>query len=238
MSLPAEMCLGTVEAVTARLELSEIESVPLTSAVDGSPVGMHRVLARDGVATVVYVAMTVEAFGLDSHMCFAFTPPRSAVPHFTVDSVLAGPHYAFHLDLMPRIDPGANLAYTDWCFVPLSEAHRQAGEIDGLRAAHLSRRQWQLMSAWMLAHRADEAGFRAVFGTVAAYRDHWLELVVNGVPDGVLDGAGAGQLAERDARHRAALFNPDVDPVWAQVDRLLGPDMSARIRNSLKIAGR
>ena len=58
------------------------------------------------------------------------------------------------------------------------------------------------------------------------------------MPDGVLDGATAEQLADRDARHRAALFNPDVDPVWAQVDRLLGPDVSARIRDSLKTAGR
>ena len=152
--------------------------------------------------------------------------------------MLAGPHYAFHLDLMPRLDPGASLDYIDHCFVPLSEAHSQAGEIDGLTPAHLSRRQWQIMSAWMLAHRADEDGFRAVFGTVAAYRDHWLGLVVDGVPDGVLDGATSEQLAERDARHRAALFNPDVDPVWAQVDRLLGPDVSARIRDSLKTAAR
>ena len=94
------------------------------------------------------------------------------------------------------------------------------------------------MSAWMLAHPADEAGFRAVFATVAAYRDHWLELVVDGVPDDVLDGVGGEQLAERDARHRDALFNPDVDPVWAQVDRLLGPDASARIRDRLKTTAR
>ena len=238
MSLSAELCLGTVDAITARLELEETESAPLTSAMDGSPVGVHRVLARDGVASLVYVAMTVEAFGLDSHMCFAFTPPDSAVPHFTVDSVLAGPHYAFHLDLMPRVDPGASLAYIDHCFVPLTDAHSQAAGIEGLTPAHLSRRQWQLMSAWMLAHRADEGGFRAVFGTVAAYRDHWLGLAVDGVPDDVLDGATAEQLAERDARHRAALFNPDVDPVWAQVDRLLGPDVSASIRSSLKTAAR
>ena len=235
MSLSADLCLGTVEAIAARLELEETESAPLTSAMDGSPVGVHRVLARDGAAALVYVAMTVEAFGLDSHMCFAFTPPESAVPHFTVDSVLAGPHYAFHLDLMPRVDPGANLAYIDHCFVPLDEAHARAAGIEGLTPAHLSRRQWQLMSAWMLAHRADEDGFRAVSGVVAAYRDHWLGLVTDGVPDHVLDGGlDAERLAERDARHRAALFNPDVDPVWAQVDRLLGPEASARIRGSLK----
>ena len=238
MSLSADLCLGTVEAITARLGLEETERTPLISAMDGSAVGAHRVLSRDGVAALVYVGMTVEAFGLDSHMCFAFTPPTSAVPHFTVDSVLAGPHYAFHLDLMPRVDPGVNVAYMDHCFVPLSDAHSQAAEIEGLTPAHLSRRQWQLMSAWMLAHRADGDGFRAVFGIVAAYRDHWLELVTGGVPDDAAGGATPEQLDERDARHRAALFNPDIDPVWAQVDRLLGPEASASIQASLKTAGR
>ena len=112
MSLSADLCLGTVEAIADRLELEETVHTPLASAMDGSPVGAHRVLARDGVAALVYVGMTVEAFGLDSHMCFAFTPGGAAqCPHFTVDSVLAGPHYAFHLDLIPRLDPGANLAY-------------------------------------------------------------------------------------------------------------------------------
>jgi hypothetical protein len=236
MSLSADLCLGAVEAITAELALTETEHTPLVSATDGEPVGVHRVLSRPGAAALVYVAMTVEQFGLDSHMCFAFAPADSAVPHFTVDSVLAGPHYAFHLDLIPRIDPGANLGYIDHCYAPLSEAHGRAAEIDGLTPAHLSRRQWQLMSAWMLAHRADKDGFAAVFPVVDAYRDHWLALMAGGVPDGAAGHATPEHLRDRDARHRAAIFNPDVDPVWAQVDRLLGPEVSASIQTSLKTA--
>ncbi len=238
MSLSADLCLEAVETIAAGLELEETENTPLTSAMDGSPVGVHRVLARDGVASLVYVAMTVEAFGLDSHMCFAFTPATSPVPHFTVDSVLAGPHYAFHLDLIPRVDPGANLAYLDHCYGPLTEVHERTGEIDGLSPAHLSPRQWQLMSAWMLAHRVDEDGFRAVFPAVAAYRDHWLELVTEGVPDEATGGVTGPQLAERDARNREAIFNSQVDPVWARVDQLLGSETSANIQTSLKSAAR
>ncbi|WP_419841136.1 hypothetical protein [Candidatus Poriferisodalis sp.] len=236
MSLSAELCLGTVEAISTRLDLREERCEPLVSAIDGSPVGTHRVLSQPGTAALVYVGMTVEAFGLDSHMCFAFAPSTSAVPHFTVDAVLAGPHYAFHLDLIPRLDPGANLAYIDHCYGALTEMHDAAAQIEGLTPAHLSPRQWQLMSAWMLAHRADEAGFRAVFPTVAAYRDRWLELVTAGVPEEVTDGASADDLARRDARNRAAVFNPQVDPVWARVDQLLGAEVSAGIRASLTTA--
>ena len=238
MSLSADLCLGTVEKIENCLSLTETVDTPLFSALDGSAVGTHRVLACDGAAALVYVGMTVEAFGLDSHMCFAFTPAQSPVPHFTVDSVLAGPHYAFHLDLIPRLDPGANLAYIDHCYGPLTEVHDRVAQSEGLTPAHLSPRQWQLMSAWMLAHRADEDGFRGVFDAVAHYRDHWLRLVVEGVPDDAVGDATPDDLDRRDSRNRSAIFNPDVDPVWARVDQLLGPETSADIQNSLKTAAR
>jgi len=73
---------------------------------------------------------------------------------------------------------------------------------------------------------------------VPSYRDHWLGLVVDGVPEYATGGATAEQLADRDARNRAAIFNPEVDPVWARVDQLLGPETSADIQASLKTAAR
>lgn len=237
MSLTWDLASETIEVIAEALELAETYDADLVSALDGSRVGAHRVLDGER-ASLVYVGMTVEAFGLDSHMVFAFSPPHSPVPHFTVDSVLAGPHYAFHLDLIPRVDPGAHLGYLRHCYEPLTEAHDAAARIEGLTPAHLSPLQWQLMSAWMLAHRADEASFAAIGPTVAAYRDHWVGLARDGVPETTLDGIGPVELAERDRRNRAAVFNPEVDPVWAQVDRLLGPKTSASIRESLRTAGR
>lgn len=238
MSTTGNLCHRTIDHIADALDLVETQNTPLVSAMDGSPVGSHRIVGAQGVAEIVYVGMAVEQFGLDSHMLFAFTPAESAVPHFTLDAVLAGPHYAFHLDLIPRLDPGANLAYLDHCFVPLTEAHDAALELDGLTPAHLAPRQWQLMSAWMLAHRADEAGFSSIGPTVDAYRDHWLTLVQGGVPGAATDGVTAEALATRDQANRSAIFSPDVDPVWARVDQLLGADVSATIQQSLKTAAR
>ena len=238
MSLTGDLCTRTIDHIADALGLQEQQNDPLVSAIDGSDVGAHRILEADGVASIVYVGMTVEAFGLDSHMLFAFAPGDSAVPHFTLDAVLAGPYYAFHLDLIPRVDPGANLAYLDHCFVPLTEAHDAALELEGLTPAHLSPRQWQLMSAWMLAHRADESGFASIGPTVDAYRDHWLDLMANGVPPEATGAATASTLAARDEANRAAIFSPEVDPVWERVDQLLGPDVSSRIQHSLRTAAR
>ena len=242
MSLSGDLCGRTLDHVVDSLGLAEATdddggpTMTLASQMGPDPVGSLR--RFQGAADVVYVGITVDAIGLDSHMMFAFTPPDSAVPHFTLDSVLAGPHNAFHLDLIPRLDPGAHLAYLDHCFQPLTEAHDSAAEIEGLEAAQLSPRQWQLMSAWMLAHRADDSGFAAIDPIVDSYRDHWLALLADGVPPSATAGATADQLAQRDAANRAAIFSPEVDPVWAQIDRLLGEDTSAAIRAVLRTAGR
>ncbi len=237
MSLSQRLSEATLDTICNSLKVGGTYSSELTSAIDGSVIGAHLVLEGDGIA-VVNVGITVPAFGLDSHMIFAFTSPDSAVPHFTLDSVLAGPHYAFHLDLIPRLDPGANLAYLDHCYVPLDPAVEAAERLEGLTPAHLSRRQWQLMSAWMLAHRADETGFVGITPVVKAYLDHWLKLVREGVPDQLIGDVTSAELSERDRRNRAALFNPDVDPVWARMDQLLGADVSLSIRDSLREAGR
>lgn len=238
MSLSGELCLSTVAKIETQLGLEETVSTPLYSAIDNSSVGCHRVLSQTGVASLVYVGMTVEAFGLDSHMCFAFTPSDSAVPHFTIDSVWAQPNYAFHLDLIPRVDPGAHLRYIDECYGPLSEMHAQVLAIEGLSRAHLSPRQWQLMSAWMLAHRAEENAFKEVFAAVEHYCDHWLSLLRNGVSPEALAGVSVADLDRRDQLNRAAIFNPDVDPVWHRIDQLLGPETSTTIRHSLQEAAR
>jgi hypothetical protein len=72
--------------------------------------------------------------------------------------------------------------------------------------------------------------------TVDTYRDHWLALVSFGVPDSATGGATPESLAARDAANRAAIFSPEVDPVWARVDQLLGTEVSQGIQASLRDA--
>jgi hypothetical protein len=178
--------------------------------------------------------MTVQQFGLDSHMIFAFTPPDSAVPHFTLDSVLNAPDFAFHIDLIPRVDLGAHLEYLNAAFQPLTEEYQRANKIEGLTPARLTPRQYAIMSPWMLVSRANESAFSQIESSVNHYLDHWFGLVENGLPQEVLGTLDISALAERDRKNRAAIFNPQVDPVWAQVDRLLGAEMSANLREILK----
>lgn len=240
MSLSRDLCMGTVDAIVERLGLIEQhgdgtpEYLQLTSPmVPDGPVGHMRLWRRAEVCDLFYVGLTVNMIGLDSHMLFAFTPPTSPVPHFTVDSVWNDPFFAEHLDLIPKMDLGAHLAYMDHCFTPLTPLLEQGRQIKGLDVPALTPRQHAVMSAWMFVNRADESAFRELAAIVDGYRDHWFSLVEAGIPDEVLDGVTPEQLAERDRRNRAIIFDPDVDPVWGRVAQLVGEEQSERVRRTL-----
>ena len=200
----------------------------------GGDLGSIRIFQGGGLGKVVYNGMTVEAMGLDSHMIFAFTPPDSPVPHFTLDSVKAGPHFAFHLDLIPRVDLGANLDYLNAAFQPLTEAYDTARKIEGLTEARLAPRQLAIMSPWMLAFRATEEAYRAVEPSIDHYLNYWAGLVKSGLPDESVAGYSAADFATRDQRNRDIIFSVEVDPVWNQILPLTGADMGIEMRKILR----
>jgi hypothetical protein len=160
-------------------------------------------------------------------MLFAFTPGTSAVPHFTLDSVKAGEHFAFHLDLIPRLDLGANLKYMDEVFKPLTEIYEASSAIDGLSKAHISPRQYAIMSPWMLANRASEDAFSAIEKSVLAYQDHWFSLLSSGVSDAATEGVSSAELQSRNLRNKRMIFDPDVDPVWERITGMIGEEAVA-----------
>lgn len=235
-TLPGQLCLGAVDLLVNKLSLSEVGEpyAVLTSPMQPEPVGQMRIWQGSGVvAKVVYVGITVAAIGMDSHMVFAFADENSAVPHFTLDSVNAHGYFAFHLDLIPRVDLGSNLSYMDTCFSPLTDTFNEVDKREGFSRAEISPRQRAIMSPWMLVHRATEDAFAQMSDAVRAYEEHWLGLIDGGLPADVLADLDVTSIPVRDARNRAAIFNPDVDPVWAQISRLLGAEQSESIRLQL-----
>jgi hypothetical protein len=237
-SLPGRLFSTTLQRLVDTLNLQEQLDdnggpfLPLVSQlpmVQGE-VGNVRLFTGNPLFRVVTCSLTVDPIQLDSHMLFAFTPGDSAVPHFTLDSVKAGEHFAFHLDLIPRLDLGANLTYMDEVFAPLTPAHEAGSAIEGLSKAHLSPRQYAIMSPWMLANRASEQAFTAIEDAVQAYQQHWFGLLQNGISDAALDGVSAAQLEQRNLRNKRIIFDPEVDPVWERITAMIGAEAVAMQR--------
>ena len=242
ISLPAALCHGTLDAIVERGGLTEVTGADggpflelVSSAFPGgqAPVGEARVFRGDKIAKVVYVGLAVPQIGLDSHMVFAFAPAGVPVPHFTLDSVFGQGTYAFHLDLIPRADLGTHLPYLDWAHTPLDATFEEVTGRPGLAKTAIGPRQFAMMSPWMLVHRAEDEAFRGIDGAVKAYLDHWFGLVESGVPAAVSADVADTDLPARDARNRANVFSPDVDKVWAQVERLIGPEQTEAVRGLL-----
>ncbi len=233
MSLPKHLSHQTLEMIINRFQMHEIGApyMSLTSPMSPAPIGALRLFAGEKVRKMVYIGLVVPPIGLDSHMLFAFTPPESPIPHFTLDSVMAGPSFAFHLDLIPRADLGANLAYMNAVFDDLTPIFEEARKIEGLTPAQLGPKQYALMSPWMLAYRASQSAFEQIQAPVNAYLNHWFKLVEHGLP---AEAVPSGDLVARDRINRAAIFNPNVDKVWAQVEQLVGAETGARMRAILQ----
>ena len=236
MSIALELATNTMTQIIESLALTEIHNAngeafqTLTSEPFGD-VGNVRVFTGDAISDMVYVGLTVAPIQLDTQMVFAFTKGQSAVPHFTLDAVAFPQVNAYHLDLIPRLDLGANLAYMNEVYEPLSATFDTTSKMDGLSPAHLSLIQRALMSPWMLSSRATEEAMQNLSQPIEAYLDHWLKLVQSGVESHASDE----QMIARDAAHRSAIFNRDVDPVWSQIERLIGAEGSSSICELLRV---
>ena len=242
-SLPQQLSDNTLDAIVSHFALQEVAGkaggpyLPLFSQlpmVQGQ-VGAVRVFRAGtqspaALTQVVTCSIVVPAMQLDSHMIFAFTDSQSAIPHFTLDSVKAGEHYSFHLDLIPRVDLAEHTAYMTAVFGPLTAIFEQAEAIKGLSPAHVSPTQRATMSPWMLVHRADEAAFSEFTPFVQQYLEYWQQLIANGVTSPV----SPERLQARDKANRAAIFSPQVDPVWHRIDGLIGEASGQQLRALLQ----
>ncbi|MFB4302488.1 hypothetical protein [Actinomadura sp. NTSP31] len=233
VSPPRALSDRTLAALAGVEKLTTVLEKDLTGPMSPEPVGALTVLRGERIAKVVRIGLTVAQIGMDSHMIFAFTGADSAVPHFTLDSVQAGGHLAYHIDLVPRADLGAHLEYVNAVYQPLTPVYEEVRERFGPSTAAIGPRQHAMMSPWMLVDRADEEHFAAMGTYLDRYFEHWRDLLVKGVPDDVRATLAGTDLAARDARNRAALFSPEVDPVWGNVARLLGDEQAEELRAEL-----
>jgi len=213
----------------------------MNGPLEGNRIGEFRVFTRDDGTRCVYSRLSIEEFGMDSHQVYAFAPPTSPVPHLFLDTAISpntGGTFHFGLDLVPRVDLGANLAYSQAVYLPLDECRAATVSQPGvLPVPSLGPLQWTLRSPWMIAAIVAPGDLAKLSDAITAYLDHWLGLVSTGLPEDVVASVSWQDLATRDRRNREAMFSPRTNPVWTLVGRLVGDTTSVRMQQML-IEGR
>ena len=241
-----EIVTAALDRIASTLGLSEQTgadgdaALPLAAVgepLDGQRIGEFRVFGRDDGVRVVYSALSIDSFGMDTHQIYAFTPADDAVPHLFVDTAIS-PNtdgtYHFGLDLVPRVDLGASLDYSEAVYGPITDARAEAlGQPGVMPVPSLGPLQWSIRSPWMATAIVQPGDLENLGSLVAVYLDHWLSLVGDGLPDAALADAEWQDVAERDRRNRAAMFSPRTNPVWILLDRLVGADTSQAMRDML-----
>jgi nucleoside-diphosphate-sugar epimerase len=209
--------------------------------LDGRRIGEFREFVRADGTRLVYSALSIDEFGMDTHQIYVFTPPTSAVPHLFLDTAIS-PNtdgtFHFGLDLVPRIDLGAGLDYSDAVYGPLTEARAEALAAPGVMPVpSLGPLQWSIRSPWMVASIVMPVDLRTLQGIVDVYVDRWIALDAEGLPEGALADATWQDLPERDRRNRAAIFSARTNPVWGLLDRLVGAEVAQSMRAMLLAEG-
>jgi hypothetical protein len=194
----------------------------------GLRLGEFRVFEREDGLRLVYSALTIDDFAMDTHQIYVFTPRSSAVPHLFLDTAIStntNGTFHFGLDLVPRVDLGANLTYSERVYGPLTGSRADAlGRPGVLPVPSLGPLQWSIRSPWLVAAIVAPSDLSALADVVNAYVACWRQLIAEGVPDDVMQDMGPVDLGVRDARNRAALFSARTNPVWGLLDGLVGAE--------------
>lgn len=219
------------EASAARDTTAPAPALPIEP---GQPIGAVRVWR--GECQVIYAALHIPALGMDSHQLAAFTPPESAVPHFTLDAA----HHAqsdsrihFGCDLLPRADLGASLAYLQEVHAPLSGALQSALALPGITPAPLPPLLRALHSPWQIAVFAQPGALPALSAPANTYLRHWLALCQTGLSAETRASIAWQNLPHRSRQNRAALYHPQTNRLWTLLSTLLGPTPTDKLRTLL-----
>jgi hypothetical protein len=205
--------------------------------LDGQRIGEFRVYTRSDGITLIYSRLSIEAFAMDTHQVYGFTASDSPIPHLFIDTAIS-PNtegtFHFGLDLVPRVDLGANLAYSLDVYAPLDEIRADALARPGVMPVpSIGPLQWSIRSPWMVPAIVLPADLLALSDVTDAYVDRWLELVNGAMDPEVAAEAASQHVAIRDTRNREAMFSPQTNPVWGLLDKLVGAETAGRMKDLL-----
>jgi hypothetical protein len=222
---------GLRDEIVAAFDMVEVDragggSLPLGP---GGELGAFRLWRGKAVQRLVHVGVTTPD-GMDAHMLVAQTPAGSAVPHLGVDVMRFPDGFAEFVDLIPRVDLVAHREYVERVYGDLDPHYEHFAADPSARVVPMPPSMLAYYSPWML-HHMGLPDLDSIAKSVGSYVNRFIELASDGLAG--VPVPESAELAARDRLHRGVLFDPDFDPVWKQVEPLLGAQAVTTIRETL-----
>lgn len=228
---------GVRDLLVERFGLTEVlaeDGGPWLTLGAQAPIGAARQFRGDvdgtGIARLVHVGVDMPDGSMAAHMLVAHTAAGSIIPHLAIDLMRFPDSYGFFVDLLPRIDLNANLAYVDEVYAPLDDTFETLEATEGLVQVPMPPRMLAFYSPWML-HKFSCPDLGFLIETIDPFVERFVAMLGDGLQ--TTDLYGTNDLEARDQRHRDVLFDPTFDPVWQQVTPLLGAEAVTTIRTTL-----
>jgi hypothetical protein len=230
-SVPA-FVVGLRDSIVEAFDLVEADRAgggALPLGPDGE-LGSYRLWTGDRVRRLVHVGVSLPDGSMDAHMLIAQTPAGTAVPHLGVDVMRFPDGFAEFVDLIPRVDLVAHRGYVERVYADLDPHYERFAAEPSARIVPMPPSMLAYYSPWMLHHMGLPT-LELIADSIATYVTRFIELAADGLVG--VDIPGSVELAARDRLHRGVLFDPDFDPVWRQVEPLLGTEAVTTIRETL-----
>lgn len=233
MATVGDYVRGVRDDLVERFGMQEVHGAddgPWLSLGAQAPIGEARRYHGQDVARIVNVGVDLPDGSLAAHMLVVQAPATSALPHLAIDLMKFPNGFGFFVDLLPRVDLSAHVAYVDEVYAVLDKPFEVLESTPGLVQVPMPPRMLAFYSPWML-HKFECPDLDLLTETIDAFVTQFVALATDGIRAPELPSGD--ELATRDQRHRDVLFDPTFDPVWQQVTPLLGADAVTTIRETL-----
>ena len=239
-----ELTEATLERVAAYYGMQVRLEVPL-QAPDGETLsGSYRILVGPDLDKIVVVNLDIEDGEQPNQidLLYVFSPSNNLVPHLGLEwsriTAVDGNRTSSSqllIDLLPRLDLSVNPGYIDEVYDPLTPILADAWEISGAELVRMPARRGVGYSPWRFSATAPGSETAALEAIVERYVDHWMNIVSGGVGASVDPLASdPARLVQHDRYHREGIFDEKSTPHWVRVNRLLGQNDAAELRQALR----
>jgi len=199
------------------------------------------------VLKIIRLRLNFAPVGMEANAVHVITKPDSVIPHAVIEAIFhdpkvetpfrpahdGPPQIGFFMNSVNRVDLGVNLKYMQHIYAAYEESLKAILEDEAIRVAPLPRIQLAAMSPWAAPITCPWEKFDQGKALADLYMNTTLDLIDNGMPEGVVSDEEKARSAYRDKLNRPTYLDREVDHIWGTMEKMIGPEDTEKLMGVL-----